>query len=100
MASNSFAGQPQYLTASLPALPQHLQSDTQLTAHLASRFHAHIPSALLSSQGVVALNSYTRPDAGVEGSEEGSGAAATKDLGARAYARLGRRNESQAIVFL
>ena len=29
---------PSYSQASLPALPAHLQSDTQLTAHLASRY--------------------------------------------------------------
>jgi len=92
--------QAQYLQPSLPALPHHLQSDTHLTAHLASRFHAHIPTAQLSSQGVIALNTYTSSTKGPNGGEEGSGLGAMQDLASRAWARLGQRGENQAIVFL
>jgi chitin synthase len=38
MATRSFTGgAPAHMQDSLPALPAHLQSDTHLTAHLASR---------------------------------------------------------------
>jgi chitin synthase len=36
---NTFAGSgPAHAQSSLPSLPAHLQSDTHLTAHLASRY--------------------------------------------------------------
>ena len=35
-------GQPSHAQSSLPALPAHLQSDTHLTAHLASRYELGI----------------------------------------------------------
>lgn len=91
---------PQYLQDSLPSLPEHLQSDTQLTAHLASRFHAHLPTARLSSHALITLNTYTSSSKGPNGGEEGSCDAAVKELGARAYARLGHRKEDQAVIFL
>ncbi|CBX99339.1 hypothetical protein LEMA_P085780.1 [Plenodomus lingam JN3] len=86
--------------SSLPALPQHQQSDTGLTSALASRYHAHLPIATLSSQGIVAVNTYTDASRGVDGGKEGSAHQAAEDLAQRSYMRLGHRSEDQAIVFL
>ena len=85
---------------SLPSLAQHQQSDTGLTAALASRYHAHLPIATLSSQGIVAINTCTDASRGVDGGKEGSAHQAAEDLAQRAYTRLGQRSEDQAIVFL
>lgn len=85
---------------SLPALAQHQQSDTGLTSALASRYHAHLPIATLSSQGIVAVNTYTDASRGVDGGKEGSAHQAAEDLAQRAYMRLGQRSEDQAVVFL
>jgi chitin synthase len=101
MASSSFGGNlPQYAQPSLPALPQHLQSDTHLTAHLASRFHAHLPTSTLSSHAVISLNTYTDSSRGADGGKDGSAHQAAEDIAQRAYMRLGLRSEDQAIVFL
>ncbi|KAF2402087.1 putative chitin synthase 8 [Trichodelitschia bisporula] len=105
MALNSFSSltggnQPQHVQDSLPALPGHLQSDTHLTAHLASRFHAHLPTARLSSHAVLSLNTYSSSARGPNGTEEGSAMAAMKELASRAWIRLGHRSENQALVFL
>ncbi|KAF2732148.1 chitin synthase E [Polyplosphaeria fusca] len=101
MASNSFSGNvPQYAQPSLPSLPQHLQSDTHLTAHLASRFHAHLPTASLSSHAIISLNTHTDASRGPDGGKDGSAHQAAEDLAQRAYMRLGQRSEDQAIVFL
>lgn len=86
--------------SSLPSLPQHQQTDTGLTSALASRFHAHMPTASLSSHAMISLNTYTDPSRGVDGGEDGSAVQAAKDLAGRAYMRLGQRSEDQAIVFL
>jgi chitin synthase len=94
MASNSLQN------PSLPALPQHQQNDTGLTAALASRYHAHLPIASLSSQGIVAINTCTDSSVGVDGGKEGSAHQAAEDLAQRSYMRLGQRSEDQAIVFL
>jgi chitin synthase len=80
--------------------PAHQQTDTGLTSALASRFHAHMPTATLSSHAIVSLNTYTDPSRGVEGGEDGSAVQAVKDLAHRAYMRLGQRSEDQAVVFL
>ncbi|RYO23136.1 Chitin synthase 8 [Alternaria tenuissima] len=85
---------------SLPSLPQHQQNDTGLTSALASRYHAHLPIASLSSQGIVAINTCTDASLGVDGGKEGSAHQAAEDLSLRAYTRLGHRSEDQAIVFL
>lgn len=85
---------------SLPSLPAHLQSDTQLTAHLASRFHVSLPTARLSSHALLALNTYTSSTKGVDGTKEGSAMAGAEDLADRAFLRLGHRSENQAILFL
>lgn len=92
---------PQYLQASLPSLPEHIAHDeTTITAHLASRFHAQLPTAQLSSHGYICVNNFHSPSAGINGGEEGSSKAAMKDLATRAYARVGYRKENQAVVFL
>ncbi|KAI6247804.1 Chitin synthase [Erysiphe necator] len=85
---------------SLVALPQHLQSDTHLTAHLASRFHVSLSTAQLSSHALICLNTYTSSAKGPNGGKEGSAMWGVEDLADRAYARLGARSENQAIVFL
>ncbi|KAL6704249.1 hypothetical protein ACN47E_008417 [Coniothyrium glycines] len=87
-------------TPSLPSLAQHQQSDTGLTSALASRYHAHLPIATLSSQGIVAVNTYTDSSRGVDGGKEGSAQQAAEDLAQRSFTRLGQRSEDQAVVFL
>jgi chitin synthase len=85
---------------SLPALPAHLQSDTHITAHLASRFHVSLPTAQLSSHALISLNTYSSSTKGLDGEKEGSAAGGAEDLAERAWTRLGARSENQAIVFL
>ncbi|KAI4602331.1 hypothetical protein KJ359_009572 [Pestalotiopsis sp. 9143b] len=85
---------------SLPSLPAHLQSDTHITAHLASRFHVNIPTARLSSHALVSLNTYTSSTKGVDGGKEGSAMAGAEDMADRSFIRLGHRSENQAIIFL
>nr|XP_036583292.1 chitin synthase [Colletotrichum truncatum]KAF6792268.1 chitin synthase [Colletotrichum truncatum] len=85
---------------SLPSLPAHSQSDTQLTAHLASRFHVSLPTARLSSHGLISLNTYTSSAKGPDGGKEGSAMAGVEDVADRAWIRLGHRSENQAVVFL
>ncbi|OAA68366.1 chitin synthase [Niveomyces insectorum RCEF 264] len=85
---------------SLPSLPAHLQSDTHITAHLASRFHVSLPTARLSSHALISLNTYTSSSKGVEGGKEGSALAGAEDIADRAYLRLGHRSENQAVLFL
>ena len=84
---------------SLPSLPAHLQSDTHLTAHLASRFHVSLPTARLSSHALICLNTYTTSTKG-DGTKESSTMAAAEDMAERAFIRLGHRSENQAILFL
>ncbi|TQS39316.1 hypothetical protein Golomagni_00160 [Golovinomyces magnicellulatus] len=85
---------------SLVALPQHLQSDTHLTAHLASRFHVSLSTAQLSSHALICLNNYSSSAKGPNGGKEGSAMGGAEDMADRAYARLGARSENQAIIFL
>ncbi|KAI1473814.1 glycosyltransferase family 2 protein [Daldinia sp. EC12] len=85
---------------SLPSLPAHLQSDTHLTAHLASRFHVSIPTARLSSHALISLNTYTTSTKGLDGGKEGSAMAGAEDMADRAFLRLGHRTENQAVLFL
>ncbi len=87
-------------TPSLALLPQHQQSDTGLTSALASRFHAHMPTATLSSHALISLNTYSDPSRGVDGGKDGSAIQGTEDIAQRAYMRLGQRSEDQAIIFL
>lgn len=101
MANNPYSGNvPQYAQSSLPSLPQHLQSDTHLTAHLASRFHQQLATASLSSHAIISLNTYKDSSQGPDGGKDGSAQQAAEDLAQRAYMRLGQRSEDQAIVFL
>lgn len=93
-------GMPQHAQDSIPALPAHLQSDTHITAHLASRFHLNLPVARLSSHALVALNTFTTSSKGSDGGKEGSAVAAVQDLANRSWQRLGQRSENQSIVFL
>ena len=93
------ATQPAHAQANLPALPPHLQSDTHLTAHLASRFHVSLPTAKLSSQALICLNTYTSATRGPNGGKEGSAAAEAEDLARRAWTRLGSRGEDQSVLF-
>ncbi|KAI0469455.1 chitin synthase [Xylaria cf. heliscus] len=85
---------------SLPSLPAHLQSDTHLTAHLASRFHVSIPTARLSSHALISLNTYTSSTKGLDGGKEGSAMAGAEDIADRAFLRMGHRSENQAVLFL
>ena len=114
----SLTGPPSHTQPSLPALPSHLQSDTHLTAHLASRceclvksfrqsftdrdlrFHVSLPVSKLSSQALVSVNTYTSSAKGPDGGKAGSAMGEAEDLAGRAWARLGGRGENQAIVFL
>ncbi|KKK18817.1 hypothetical protein ARAM_007342 [Aspergillus rambellii] len=91
---------PSHTQSSLPSLPAHLQSDTHLTAHLASRFHVGLPTARLSSHALISLNSYTSSSKGPDGAKEGSAMGEAEDLARRAFTRLGARGENQAVVFL
>lgn len=91
---------PAHAQPSLPSLPAHLQSDTHLTAHLASRFHVSLPTARLSSQALVCLNTYTSSSRGHNGGKEGSSMGEAEELARRAWTRLGIRGENQAVVFL
>ncbi|KAI1265793.1 glycosyltransferase family 2 protein [Xylariaceae sp. FL1019] len=85
---------------SLPSLPAHLQSDTQLTAHLASRFHVSLPTAKLSSHALISLNTYTSSTKGIDGGKEGSAMAGAEEIADHAFLRLGHRSENQAMLFL
>lgn len=102
MASNVHGGGSggAHTQPSLPSLPAHLQSDTQITAHLASRFHVNIPTAQLSSHALISLNTYTSSTKGHDGGKEGSAMAGAEDMADRAFIRLGHRSENQAILFL
>ncbi|KAK2740533.1 hypothetical protein FQN57_006036 [Myotisia sp. PD_48] len=91
---------PSHHQSSLPSLPAHLQSDTHLTAHLASRFHVSIPTARLSAQALICLNTFTTSTRGQDGQKDGSAMGEAEDLARRAWTRLGARGENQAIVFL
>lgn len=91
---------PAHAQSSLPSLPAHLQSDTHLTAHLASRFHVGLPTARLSSQALISLNTFTSSSRGPDGGKEGSALGEAEDLAKRAFTRLGARGENQAVVFL
>lgn len=100
MALNTQGGGGAHSQPSLPALPAHLQSDTHLTAHLASRFHVSLPTAQLSSHALISLNTYSSSTKGPDGGKEGSAMGGAEELADRAFTRLGARSENQAVVFL
>lgn len=85
---------------SLTALPQHQQNENGITSALASRFHAQLPVATLSSHALIAFNTFKDASRGVDGGKDGSAHQFSEDLVQRAYNRLGQRSEDQAIVFL
>lgn len=90
-SSSAMAQQSPQSQPSLPSLPAHLQSDTHITAHLASRFHLSLPTATISSQAIVSLNTFTTPNVvGVE----------LEGMANRMWRRLGGRGENQVAVFL
>lgn len=91
---------PQAAQASLPSLPAYQQSDTNLTAHIASRYHMQCPINYLGSSAVVSINTYTSSAKGPNGSKDGSAMGAAEELASRALARLGHRQENQAVLFL
>lgn len=64
------------------------------------RFHVGLPTARLSSQGLLCLNTYTSPSKGPNGGREGSAAEEAEDLAKRAFGRLASRGENQSVVFL
>lgn len=64
------------------------------------RFHVGLPTAHLSSQALIALNTYSSATKGPDGGKEGSAAGEAEDLARRAFTRLGARAENQAVVFL
>ena len=101
MASGSFPGNvPQHAVVSLPNLPQHQQSDTHLTGHLASRFHQQLATATLSSHAILSVNTYKDPARGPDGGKDGSAQQAAEDLAQRAHLRLSHKSEDQAVIFL
>src|SRR5438046_8295572 len=100
MASNLSVGNGSHTQPSLPSLPSHLQSDTHLTAHLASRFHLSLPTAQLSSHALISLNTYTSSTKGPNGGKDGSAMGGAEELARRVWARLGGRAENQAVIFL
>lgn len=101
MASPSLTGSaPAYSQANLPSLPTHLQSDTHLTAHLASRFHVSRAVTKLGSQALVAVNTYTSTAKGPDGGKRESAWGEAEELAGRALSRLAGRGENQAVVFL
>lgn len=84
----------------LAALPAHSLSDTNLTSHIASRFHQHLPITTLSSQGYISVNTYNSAIKGPNGGKEGSAMGAAEELASRMWTRLGGRQENQAAIFL
>lgn len=100
MAGTFMTGAPQYAQDSIPSLPVHQQSDTNITGHLATRFHANLPISRLSSHAIISLNTFTQAHKGPNGDKEGSAMGAMGDLARRTWQRLGQRSENQAILFL
>jgi len=86
--------------ANLVALPAHNQSDTGITSHIASRYHAHLPVTNLSGQAVIAVNTYTSSTKGQNGGKDGSAMGSMEEMAGRIWTRLGHRQENQAAVFL
>ncbi|KAK5121689.1 hypothetical protein LTR85_004861 [Meristemomyces frigidus] len=87
-------------TANLVSLPAHLQSDTGLTSHIASRYHINQPITTLSSQAYISVNTYTSAAKGSNGGKDGSAMGAGEELAERMWSRLGARQENQAALFL
>nr|POE85369.1 chitin synthase 8 [Quercus suber] len=86
-------------TSNLVTLGAHHQSDTGLTAHIASRFHINQPITTLSSGSYISVNTYTNAAKGPGGGKEGSAMGAAEELASRMWSRLGSRQENQAAIF-
>lgn len=82
------------------AIPDPVDEYTMSIANVRVRFHVGLPTAHLSSQALIALNTYSSATKGPDGGKEGSAAGEAEDLARRAFTRLGARAENQAIVFL
>lgn len=93
-------GRPAHSQDQLQSLPPHLQGETQITAHLASRFHVQLPVSYISSQAIVSFNTYTNSAKSASDAKDASAQSACEDLATRAFTRLGVRQENQAILFL
>src|SRR6266536_2461371 len=52
-------------------------------------FHVSLPTARLSSQALICLNTYTSATKGPDGGKEGSAMGEAEDLARRAFSRLG-----------
>jgi chitin synthase len=65
-----------------------------------NRFHVSLPTARLSSQALICINTYTSSTKGPDGRKEGSAMGEAEDIARRAFTRLGARGENQAVVFL
>ena len=63
-------------------------------------FHVSLPTARLSSQGLITLNTYTSSAKGPDGGKDGSAMGEAENLAGRMLARLGGRAENQAAIFL
>lgn len=74
--------------------------DLQISYANQHSFHVGLPTARLSSQALISLNTYTSATKGPDGAKEGSAAGEAEDLARRAFTRLGARAENQAVVFL
>ncbi|KAK9477488.1 chitin synthase-domain-containing protein [Lipomyces japonicus] len=75
--------------ADVSQLSETALSDHAITAHLGARFHNGMPISTVSTNALVAINTFSSPE--------------TSDvvaLAARAYDRLLRRSENQLIVFV
>ena len=59
-----------------------------------------LPTARLSSQGLISLNTYTSSAKGPNGGKEGSAMGEAEELANRALARMAARGENQAVLFL
>lgn len=59
-----------------------------------------MPTARLSSQALISLNTFASSTKGPDGDKEESALGEAEDLAKRAYTRLGVRGENQAVVFL
>lgn len=90
----------QHTQASLPALPAHLQNEKDLVSHLASRFHNNEPTARLSSQATISINTFTNSSHVANGTKQASAMGAAEELASRMWTRLSSRHENQAAVFL
>lgn len=77
-----------------------LWSEALVDARRTNRYHVSLPTARLSSQALICINTYTSSTKGPDGGKEGSAMGEANDIARRAFTRLGTRGENQAVVFL